>query len=220
MFDSFLVQFVVLWAVIDPIGSIPVFLAKTAGLKPHIRRKIAGKAVIIATFILLFFLVLGQALLELMQIPLSAFQIAGGLVLLVFAFTMIFGDSKPETEIKMAANWDELAVYPLAVPSIASPGAMMAIVLLTDNHRFNILEQFFTACIMLSILLITLLLFYMAGSIQKLIGRIGASVISRIMGLILSAVAVNNILDGVRKFFLENNSEQGSNLVAAAQIFL
>ena len=90
MFDSFLVQFVVLWAVIDPIGSIPVFLAKTAGLKPHISRKIARKAIIISAFILLFFLLLGQALLELMQIPLSAFQIAGGLVLLIFAFTMIF----------------------------------------------------------------------------------------------------------------------------------
>ncbi|VEI46452.1 multiple antibiotic resistance (MarC)-like protein [Actinobacillus equuli] len=74
-------------------------------------------------------------LLEAMQIPLSAFQAAGGLVLLLFALTMIFGESKPEQEMKMKASISELAVYPLAVPSIASPGAMMAIVLLTDNHR-------------------------------------------------------------------------------------
>ncbi|MBP3195355.1 MAG: MarC family protein [Cardiobacteriaceae bacterium] len=213
MFDSLLVQFVVLWAVIDPIGSVPVFLAKTAGLKPQISRKIARKAIIISACILLFFLLLGQILLELMQIPLSAFQIAGGLVLLIFAFTMIFGDGKPETEIKMASNWDELAVYPLAVPSIASPGAMMAVVLLTDNHRFHIFDQFVTALIMLSILVITLGFFYAAGFIQKIIGRMGASVISRIMGLILSAVAVNNILDGIYDFFINNVNNIGKGIL-------
>lgn len=135
MFDSLIVQFVVLWAVIDPIGSIPVYLAKTIGLSLEDRRKIALKAVLISAGILLFFLVAGQTLLEAMQIPLTAFQIAGGLVLLLFALTMIFGEGKPEQEMKMATSLSELAVYPLAVPSIASPGAMMAIVLLTDNHR-------------------------------------------------------------------------------------
>lgn len=122
MFDSLVVQFVVLWAVIDPIGSIPVYLAKTVGLSPEDRRKIARNAILIAAGILLFFLVLGQWLLDAMQIPLSAFQIAGGLVLLLFALTMIFGESKPDQEIKMKSNLHELAVYPLAVPSIASPG--------------------------------------------------------------------------------------------------
>ena len=126
---------------------------------------------------------------------------------------MIFGDGKPETEIKMASNWDELAVYPLAVPSIASPGAMMAVVLLTDNHRFHIFDQFVTALIMLSILVITLGFFYAAGFIQKIIGRMGASVISRIMGLILSAVAVNNILDGIYDFFINNVNNIGKGIL-------
>ncbi len=200
MFDSLVVQFVVLWAVIDPIGSVPVYLAKTIGLAPEDRRKIARNAILISAGILLFFLIMGQWLLEAMQIPLSAFQIAGGLVLLLFALSMIFGESKPDQEIKMKSSLSELAVYPLAVPSIASPGAMMAVVLLTDNHRYSIGDQVITTGIMFSVLLITYILFLIANRIQHLIGNAGAAIISRVMGLILSAVAINNILLGLKEF--------------------
>ncbi|MFA9488249.1 MULTISPECIES: MarC family protein [unclassified Mannheimia] len=203
MFDSLAVQFVVLWAVIDPIGSVPVYLAKTIGLPIEARRKIALNAVLIAGGILIFFLIGGQILLESMQIPLPAFQAAGGLVLLLFALTMIFGESKPDQEIKMNSSLSELAVYPLAVPSIASPGAMMAIVLLTDNHRFSVGDQFITAGIMMLVLFITYLLLMAANKIQHLIGNAGAAIISRVMGLILAAIAVNNLLIGVRDFFVQ-----------------
>ena len=203
MFDSLIVQFVVLWAVIDPIGSIPVYLTKTVGLSVEDRRKIALKAVIISAGILIFFLIAGQALLEAMQIPLTAFQIAGGLVLLLFALTMIFGEGKAEQEIKLSSNLNELAVYPLAVPSIASPGAMMAIVLLTDNHRFSLFDQTMTTLIMLSVLAITYLLLLAANRIQRWLGNTGAAVISRVMGLILAAVAINNMLVGIRDFFTQ-----------------
>ncbi|EEF15576.1 MarC family integral membrane protein [Actinobacillus minor 202] len=203
MFDSLAVQFVVLWAVIDPIGSIPVYLAKTTGLSLDDRKKIARNAILISAGILFFFLIGGQLLLEAMQIPLSAFQIAGGLVLLIFALTMIFGEGKPQHEIKMQTNINELAVYPLAVPSIASPGAMMAIVLLTDNHRFSLFDQSITALIMLSVLLITYILLLLANRIQHFIGNSGAAIISRVMGLILASVAVNNLLVGIRDFFTQ-----------------
>ncbi len=203
MFDSLAVQFVVLWAVIDPIGSIPVYLAKTTGLSLDDRKKIARNAILISAGILFFFLIGGQLLLEAMQIPLSAFQIAGGLVLLIFALTMIFGEGKPQHEIKMQTNINELAVYPLAVPSIASPGAMMAIVLLTDNHRFSFFDQSITALIMLSVLLITYILLLLANRIQHFIGNSGAAIISRVMGLILASVAVNNLLVGIRDFFTQ-----------------
>ncbi|WGE88502.1 MarC family protein [Actinobacillus equuli subsp. haemolyticus] len=205
MFDSLAVQFVVLWAVIDPIGSIPVYLAKTIGLPIEDRRKIARNAVVISAGILMFFLVGGQMLLEAMQIPLAAFQAAGGLVLLLFSLTMIFGESKPEQEMKIKASISESAVYPLAVPSIASPGAMMAIVLLTDNHRFSLVDQVITAGIMLSVLAITYLFLLAANRIQHFIGNAGAAIISRVMGLILASVAINNLLVGVRDFFIQVN---------------
>ena len=202
MFESLIVQFVVLWAVIDPLGSIPVYLSKTASLSALDRRRVASKAILVSTGILLFFLVAGQLLLEAMQIPLSAFQTAGGLVLLLFALTMIFCESKPEQEMQMDYDISDLAVFPIAVPSIASPGAMMAVVMLTDNHRYSLIDQALTALVMLGVLLIPYLLLRSASRIQKVIGRTGASVISRVMGLILAAVAVNNLLVGLRDFFL------------------
>lgn len=204
MLDLLIIQFVVLWAVIDPVGTIPVYLTKTIGLPVDARRKIARNAVLIAGGILFFFLTTGQFLLEAMQIPLSAFQAAGGLVLLLFALTMIFGEGKAEHEMKLSSNLNELAVYPLAVPSIASPGAMMAVVLLTDNHRFSFADQMITALLTGVVLLITYLLLLAANPIQRVIGTMGAAVISRVMGLILAAVAIDNVLTGVRDFFTSN----------------
>ncbi|PMG95196.1 MarC family protein [Vibrio breoganii] len=207
MLSILVTQFVVLWAVIDPVGSVPVYLLQTHHLAKKQRRLVAIKAVAIATGVLLFFLLAGQVLLEAMQIPLPAFQAAGGLVLLLFALTMIFGESKPEQESKMSKEINrselaDLAVYPLAIPSIASPGAMMAIVMLTDNHRHAFIDQAMTAGVMLVVLLITLFLLLGATHIQKWIGNVGAAIISRVMGLILAAVAVNNLLQGIKDFYL------------------
>ncbi|CEO39898.1 MarC family protein [Photobacterium kishitanii] len=207
MLGILITQFVVLWAVIDPIGSVPVYLSQTQHLTAKQQRKVALKAVAIATGVLLFFLVAGQLLLEAMQIPLPAFQAAGGLVLLLFALTMIFGESKPEQEQKLSeevshSDLAELAVYPLAIPSIASPGAMMAIVMLTDNHRYSVVDQVITAGVMVIVLAVTLLLLLSANTIQKWIGNIGAAIISRVMGLILAAVAVNNLLQGIKDFYI------------------
>lgn len=100
MLSILVTQFVVLWAVIDPVGSVPVYLSQTHHLAKKQRRLVAIKAVAIATGVLLFFLLAGQVLLEAMQIPLPAFQAAGGLVLLLFALTMIFGESKPEQDVE------------------------------------------------------------------------------------------------------------------------
>ncbi|NVJ57518.1 MAG: MarC family protein [Vibrionaceae bacterium] len=207
MLSILITQFVVLWAVIDPVGTIPVYLSQTHHLTAKQRRLVALKAVGIATGVLLFFLIAGQLLLEAMQIPLPAFQAAGGLVLLLFALSMIFGESKPDQETKLSQDLSksdlaDLAVYPLAIPSIASPGAMMAIVMLTDNHRNSFLDQGMTAGVMILVLLITLLLLLSATHIQKWIGNVGAAIISRVMGLILAAVALNNLLMGIKDFYV------------------
>ncbi len=202
--QQFIQNLVSLWAVIDPIGSIPVFIAATAGLSAAVQRKIAFRAIIISFFLLSAFIVGGQIVLEAMEISLPSFQIAGGLVLLLFALTMIFGESKPEQEQHMAENKDkylDISVYPLAVPSIASPGAMMAVVLATDNHRYSINEQLITFGAMATVLVATLVLMLLASPILKLIGNTGASIISRVMGLILASIAVESILTGIVAFF-------------------
>lgn len=151
--------------------------------------------------ILLFFVVAGEVILTAMAIPTSAFQIAGGIVLFLFALSMIFGESKPEQEMKLTASDSETAIFPLAVPSIAGPGAMLAAVLMTENDRYGLLEQFQTAVIIIAVLLIVFVLMLGASWIHRFIGNSGASIISRVMVLILASVAIKNILDGIKVYF-------------------
>ena len=200
--DNFIATFIFFFAVIDPIGTVPVFIAVTSSFEDKVKRKIAVKATFISAVILLFFVVAGEIILTAIDIPLSAFEIAGGIVLFLFALSMIFGESKPEEELKMAKSVTDTAIFPLAVPSIASPGAMLAAVLLTENNKYNLLEQVLTSASMLSVLLIVLLLLFAASWIHRLIGNSGASIISRVMGLILASVAVSSVLAGIKEYFV------------------
>lgn len=196
-FSSALHDFITLWVVIDPIGTLPVFIAVTASLTASERRFVAFRSVLVAFVILLVFIMLGQVLLDALDLGLPSFQIAGAIVLFLFALQMIFGPSKPEVEVKSATSYKESAVFPLAIPSIAGPGAMLTVVILTDNNRFSIGEQILTAGVMGAILVVSLLFMLLATPILKLIGDSGASIISRVMGMILAAVAVNSLLQAL-----------------------
>ncbi|WP_170344345.1 MULTISPECIES: MarC family protein [Ruegeria] len=206
--NNLLEHFVTLWVVIDPIGTIPVFIAVTAGLEAAARRKTALLASIISAGVLLFFLVFGQLLIEALDIGLNSFQVAGGIILFLFALTMIFGESKQEIEQRQAEEDQEdkyhkqnPAIFPLAVPSLASPGAMLAVVILTDNHRYSAVDQGITALVMLSVLVVAFILMLLAEPIIRLIGHSGAAIISRIMGMILASVAVNSVLSALLEIF-------------------
>ncbi len=198
---EYLSTFIFLFAVIDPIGTIPVFIAVTSRFDKKEKRKIAFMATLYSAIILLFFIIAGEVILTAIDIPLTAFQIAGGIILFLFALTMIFGDSKPDEEIKNSSGKDETAIFPLAVPSIASPGAMLAAVLLTDNSSYNIWEQVQTSVVVIAVLLITLTFMLLASYIHRFIGNSGAGIISRVMGMILASVAVSNVLAGFRDYF-------------------
>jgi multiple antibiotic resistance protein len=194
---SILREFITLLVVIDPVGSIPVFLFAVASVPKNLHRRYAVRAVFIAGLVLLAFLAGGQILLETLGLRFGSFQIAGGIILFLFALMMIFGDSKPQSEIEEAGR-DHLAgaVFPLAIPSIASPGAMLAIVVLTDNHRQPVIEQAITAGILIVVLVLTLILLLGATYVHRLIGNTGASIVSRVMGIILATIAIDAILGG------------------------
>ncbi len=197
-------DFITLWVVIDPIGTIPVFIAVTSGIEPADRRRTALLASVVSAGVLLFFLVFGQLLIEALDIGLNSFQVAGGIILFLFALTMIFGESKPERDqrhVKEEAAADphkpNPAIFPLAVPSLASPGAMLAIVILTDNSRFSVADQGVTALVMLVVLAIAFVLMLLADPIIRLIGNAGSAIISRVMGMILASVAANSVLSAM-----------------------
>lgn len=191
-------EFITLFVVIDPIGTIPVYLFAISSVPQKLHKRFAINAVVISIIVLLAFLAGGQILLESLGLRLGSFQIAGGIVLFLFALSMIFGDSKPETEIEAAGKKHlDGAVFPLAIPSIASPGAMLAVVVLTDNHSHSIAEQAITGALVVMVLIFTLLVLLSANLIYKVIGNAGASVISRVMGIVLTTIAVDAILGGL-----------------------
>ncbi|MCA0872354.1 MarC family protein [Seohaeicola saemankumensis] len=193
-------EFITLLVVIDPIGTVPVFLYAAAGVPTRLHARFALTGVLVAAAVLAFFLIAGQLLLEAIGLRLGAFQIAGGIVLFLFALTMIFGESKPRREIEEAESEDlSGAVFPLAMPSIASPGAILAVVILTDNHSTAIGEQAVTGAVLLVVLGLTFVLLLLASRIHRLIGDTGASVVSRVMGLILATVAVDAVLQGLEQ---------------------
>ena len=190
-----------IFAVIDPIGSIPVYLEATKEFDLVHKKKIALRASTIAFLILLFFIVIGQLILEGMSVSLEAFQISGGVILFLFALTMIFGDGKPEQEKNRITDYKHVTIFPIAIPSIASPGAIMAVVLLTDNHLYTIQQQVITTTMVLLVIALTCIILLIANHLQKRIGNYGIAVISKIMGMILASYAVQNILSGISNYF-------------------
>ena len=195
--------FFFLFAVIDPFGTIPVYMEATKHFDARHRRMVALRAPIMAFFILLFFIVVGQIIMESMEISLNAFQVSGGVVLFLFALTMIFGEGKPESEKHLIGDYKRTTIFPIAIPSLASPGAIMAVVLLTDNHIYSFTQQAVTAILTLGVLVVSGLLMLAAQQVQKRIGESGITVISKVMGLILASYAVQSILTGLKAFFAE-----------------
>ena len=198
---DFVATFISFFAVIDPIGTVPVFIALTRQQDSRAKRRIALIATLVSAVVLVFFVVAGELILTAMKIPLPAFQISGGIVLFLFALSMIFGESKPEHEVKLARSNSDTAIFPIAIPSIAGPGAMLTAVLLTENARYTILEQVQISLTMLSVLGVTCVLMLGASWIHRFIGDSAASIISRVMGLILAAVGTSNTLAGIQKYF-------------------
>lgn len=199
---EFITTFFFIFAVIDPIGTVPVYLEATKDLSEQSKKRVAIRASLIAFSILLFFIVVGQIILEGMAVTLDAFQISGGVILFLFALTMIFGDGKAESERKKITDYKHVTVFPVAIPSIASPGAIMAVVILTDNSLFSPKQQAITAAFVLLVVALTAVILLIANRVQKVIGDYGITVISKIMGLILASYAVQSIMTGAKSFFM------------------
>jgi len=189
-------DFLMLLVTIDPIGTVALFVPLTAAFSVRERHAIARKAVIVAGSVLLGFLVAGEIVLAHLGVRLLSFQLAGGVILFLFGLQMVFGRGVL-AEHAIAEPGRDVAVFPLALPGIASPGAITAVVLLTDNHRHSIPEQAITAFVLLFVLALTAGLLYAANAIHKVLGSTGANVLIRVLGLVLSALATEQIVAGI-----------------------
>jgi multiple antibiotic resistance protein len=178
-----------LLATIDPIGTVLLFSAVTADLPAAGRPAIARRAVLYAGFILIGALALGQLLLQGLGVRLISLQVAGGVVLFLFGLQMIFGEVGRPAKGEPEAGHD-LAIFPLALPSIASPGAIIAAIVLTDNEVYSIGSQAAVAGVLTAILALTWAMLRFSDPILRFLGVSGSRVLIRVLGMLLAALAV------------------------------
>lgn len=203
MIDFAMSAFVTLLLVVDPVGLVPAFLSATHGLSEKDRREISIRAPLIAAAILVALALCGNWLLRQLGIGIPAFQIAGGLLLFGVSYRMIFGD-RPHREAREAdkaasEHVSDIAVFPLAIPLMAGPGAITTTLLLSsaaaELPRLTIL-----VAIILLVCLICMLCFRLSSLIVRTLGRTGNAVLSRLLGILLAAYSVQFVLDGIAIF--------------------
>ncbi len=192
---------ITLFVVINPVGITPHYLMLTRGRPKAERLRIARRACTYGAIILLVFIAFGELVLDGLHVGLPSFRAAGGLILLIIALRTVLSTTivHPLAQTEQGSKAD-VAIFPLATPFIAGPGAIIAAVLLTEDDLFSLAEQALTSLIAASICVFTYFAFVSADFLQKHLGDTGTSVMSRIFGLVLTALAVQMLLDGLRPY--------------------
>ncbi len=202
MIEVAAVAFTTFFVTLGPIEAAAMFAVLTQNRTPQHRHSMALRAILVATGILLIFAVLGDWLLRLLGISLAAFQTAGGILLLLIGIDMVFardsgGITTTNAETQEATQKQDISVFPLATPLIAGPGAIGAVILLIANAQGDWGTQLIVIGALLAVLLITLLALLGATYIQKVLGVAGQHVVSRIFGVLLCALAVQFVFNGI-----------------------
>ncbi|MCL5777549.1 MarC family protein [Limibaculum sp. FT325] len=203
MLDAAINALVTLLVVIDPIGLAPIFLALTAGTAAAARRRLAVRGIVIAAAVLLVFALAGDAVLSFIGISMPAFRIAGGLLLFLTALDMLF-ERRTERREKQGheaeATATDPSVFPLATPLIAGPGAIATVILLMGQHEGNIAGQAMVLGVLALVLGLTLVSLLMCGVLERALRRTGVLVVTRLLGMLLAALSVQFVLDGLAAY--------------------
>jgi multiple antibiotic resistance protein len=202
IFDNIFNAFVTILVTIDPPGLAPIFLAVTRGMSRDQRHQVSIRASIIGFCVMALFAIAGASILSVFGITLPAFRVAGGFLLFFIAFEMVFEKRQDRKEkiSDVAITQDHihnLAAFPLAIPLIAGPGAISATVLLSGSFQGWAAQATLVAIILIC-LLMTYLVFVLAERIDGLLGQTGRSILTRLLGVILAALAVQFVADGVK----------------------
>ncbi|MCW1428913.1 MarC family protein [Novosphingobium sp. JCM 18896] len=202
MIELFISAFVTLFVVIDPPGCAPIFAGLTSTAPPVAARRMAMRACLIATMILLVFALFGEKLLGALHIELNSFRIAGGIMLFLIAIDMVFEKrterrEKRAEEVRTAAEVDDVSVFPLAIPMIAGPGSIATIMLLMSRAQGTEATLMILAAL-IAVMVLCLAALLAAGPIMRLVGAKAEAVVTRLLGVLLSALAAQYVIDGLR----------------------
>jgi len=205
MIELFLSAFVTLFVVIDPPGCAPIYAGLTAGATPQHRRAMALRACLIAGAILLIFALFGQQLLDALHIELDAFRVAGGIMLFLIALDMVFEKRTQRREeraekVRETPEIEDVSVFPMAMPMLAGPGAIASIMLLTGSAD-GLEETLVVLAALLAVLVLTLLALWAASPLMRLVGAKVEAVVTRLLGVLLAALAAQYVFDGIRGSF-------------------
>lgn len=204
MYEIFVSAFIALFVIIDPVGIAPVFASLTQGTPASHQRKMAFKGVFIGTLILVFFAFAGEPFLGALGISIDALRVAGGLMLFIIALEMVFekrAERKREAAEKMDEFFEDVSVFPVALPLLAGPGAITAIMLAVAGAGSDTIAQLAVTAALLVVMLISLIVFLAAGPVMKLLGPTVNAVLTRLLGVILAALATQFVLDGLNNVF-------------------
>ncbi len=197
--QAFLITaFATLFVVIDPPGLVPMFIALTQGMTPDQRRAIALRGCIIAAVMLTVFALLGEAVLGFIGISMSAFRIAGGLLLFLTALDMLFERRTQRREGQHADPDHDPSVFPLATPLIAGPGAIASMILLVGQSGPGWAGTIAVIALMLAMVAVTYLFLLASPPLERMLGRTGTIVITRLLGMLLAALSVQFVIDGIK----------------------
>jgi multiple antibiotic resistance protein len=201
-FDFLVSALVTLLVVVDPVGLTPAFIGLTAGLPRAARRQVALRAALIAFAILTGVALIGDWLLRMMSISLPAFRIAGGLLLFSIASEMVFGlritRQSQDADKAVEEHVRNIAAFPLAIPLMAGPGAITATVLLAGRAGADPIRVALLIAIIAIVMAVCLVVFFAASRIERWLGITGNTVLSRLLGVLLAALAVQFVIDGVK----------------------
>ncbi len=202
MLETAIVAFTTFFATIGPVDVAVIYAALTRDSGAQVKTSMALRGCLVAGIILVCFALAGDRLLTSLGISLAAFKFAGGILLLLIAIDMVFarssgGTSTTDEETQEALGKEDVSVFPLATPLIAGPGTMGAVILLMANAEDDLLTQGIVMAALLAVLLITLVLLLLANKVQLWLGVTGIHVISRIFGILLAALAVQFMFDGI-----------------------
>lgn len=207
MIDVLLNALVVFFVVIDPIGLVPVFIGLTQGFTPAARRRIAVRGCLIAFVIILFFAYFGEIVLDALSIEMPAFRIAGGALLFWIAFEMLFEKrserkSRTADEARTEEEARHIAVFPMAIPLMAGPGAITTIMLMMDRYGSADLAGQATVLGAAALVLVgSAVLFMMSEAVQKALGQTIIHTVSRVLGIVLAALATQTIIAGITAIY-------------------
>jgi len=194
---ALLTAFITLLVVIDPIGLAPLFVALTQGMTAAERRAIALRACVISVGLLTLFGLFGEAVLGFAGISLSAFRIAGGILLFLTALDMLF-ERRTQRRRGQASRANDPSVFPLATPLISGPGAIASMILLTGQAGGEWSGILAIHLVMIAVITVVLMFFLAAGLLERLLGETGINVVTRLLGMLLAALSVQFVIDGLR----------------------